>query len=326
MQSVPSTGQREFTPVSSFPLWQFLVLGALTLWLYWSTFGRLVHQWANDSDFSHGFFVPLFSGFVIWQSYGRLSRIPRRPSWTGLIPLIAGLGVLIVGRLGAELFLERSSLLLVLAGSVILFLGWDLFRAVIFPWAFLLLMIPIPAIVLNEIKFPLQLLASQVAATVLPWLGVPVLREGNIINLAAMPLEVADACSGIRSLMSLVTLAIIYGYLMEKRLWLRWLLAFAAVPITVFANDVRIVGTGLLVEYWNPAAAEGYYHSSWGVLIFVISLLTLYVLHAGICRVWPDREAQKFPVLAKETRSEAPVRTSVARFVIAAKCFLHDFP
>jgi exosortase D (VPLPA-CTERM-specific) len=315
---MPSTGRPESALVPSVASWQFLVLGALTLWLYWSTLGRLVHQWVHDPDFSHGFFVPLFSGFVIWQSYGRLARIPRRPSWIGLIPLVAGLGVLIVGRLGAEIFLERSSLLLVLAGIVILFLGLDLFRAVVFPWAFLLLMIPIPAIVLNEIKFPLQLLASQVAATVLPWLGVPVLREGNIINLAAMPLEVADACSGIRSLMSLVTLGIIYGYLMDKRLWVRWLLACAAVPITVFANDIRIVGTGLLVEYWNPEAAEGYYHTSWGVLIFVISLLTLYALHAGIRRVWPDREVQQLKLFPKEAKSGAPMKPFTFRFLAAA--------
>jgi EpsI family protein len=118
--------------------------------------------------------------------------------------------------------------------------------------------------------------------------------------------------------MSLVTLGIIYGYLMDKRLWVRWLLACAAVPITVFANDVRIVGTGLLVEYWSPDAAEGYYHSSWGVLIFVISLLALYALHAGICRVWPDGGTQKLPHLPREVSSGEPVRTSVSRFLIAA--------
>ncbi len=180
-------------------------------------------------------------------------------------------------------------MLLVLAGLIILFMGWNLFRAVLFPWAFLQLMIPIPAIVFNQITFPLQLLASQVAAAVLPLLGVPVLREGNVINLPAMPLEVAEACSGIRSLMSLVTLAIIYGYLMEKRLWVRWLLAFAAIPITVVANDVRIVGTGLLVQYWDPAAAEGYFHASWGWIIFVVSLVMLYAFHQLVRIMFPEK-------------------------------------
>ena len=272
------------------PLWQLGVLAALSVWLYSATVRHLVGQWWHDPNFSHGFFVPLFSAFVIWQERNRLAQIVPRPSWSGVIPLLAGLTMAIVGRLGAEIFLDRSSMLVVLAGVVILFLGWDLFRALLFPWAFLLLMIPIPAIVLNQITFPLQLLASRVAAAILPVLGVPVLREGNVMNLAAMPLEVAVACSGIRSLMSLVTLAIIYGYLLEKRLWVRWFLAVAAIPITVAANDVRIVGTGLLVQYWNPEAAEGYFHASWGLIIFVISLLMLYGLHALIRFVFPEKD------------------------------------
>ena len=272
---------------SSLP-WQLGILGTLSLWLYWPTLTHLVGQWWHDPNFSHGFFVPLFSGFVIWQERARLARILPRPSWSAVLVLIMGLAVLVIGRLGAELFLDRSSMLLVLASVVILFGGWPLFRAVLFPWAFLLLMIPIPSIVFNQITFPLQLLASQVAAAVLPVLGVPVLREGNVINLPAMPLEVAEACSGIRSLMSLVALAIIYGYLTEKRLWVRWLLAIAAVPITVFANDVRIVGTGLLVQYWDPEAAEGYFHASWGWIIFVVSLFMLYALHALVRLVFPE--------------------------------------
>jgi exosortase len=280
-----STGKSILTAI---PLWQGAALAAIFVWLYWSTLFHLVSQWWHDPNFSHGFFVPLFSAFVIWQERDRLVRTYPRPSWTGAIVLLAGLTVLIVGRLGAELFLERSSILLVLAGIIILFLGWNLFRGILFPWAFLLLMIPIPTIVLNQITFPLQLLASRVAATILPVLGVPVLREGNVMNLAAMPLEVAVACSGIRSLMSLVTLAIIYGYLLEKRLWVRWFLALAAVPITVAANDVRIVGTGLLVQYWNPEAAEGYFHASWGLIIFVVSLLMLYVLHGFINFLFPE--------------------------------------
>src|SRR5271165_981203 len=273
---------------AAIPLWQIGVLALFTLWLYWSTLVRLVHQWLNDPNFSHGFFVPLFSGFVLWQERGRLSRIVPRPSWIGLAVIAFALCLLTLGQLGAELFLARSSLLVLLAGLVILFLGWEFMRAAFFPWAFLLLMIPIPAIVLNQITFPLQLLASKVAATVLPLLGVPILREGNVINLPAMALEVAEACSGIRSLMSLLTLAIIYGYLTERRLWVRWLLAAASVPIAVAANSVRIIGTGLLVQYWDADKAEGYFHASWGWIIFVVSLLMLYALHALIRILRPD--------------------------------------
>jgi len=284
-----STTRRPSAFSEAVPLWQVGVLAALSFWLYWPTVAHLVGQWWNDANFSHGFFVPLFSALVLWQERDRLARIGPNPSWSGLALLLASLGLLIIGQLGAELFLARFSLMLLLAGFVVLFLGWDFFRAVSFPWAFLLLMIPIPTIVFNKITFPLQLLASKVAALVLPLLGVPILREGNVINLPAMALEVAEACSGIRSLMSLVTLAIIYSYLMEKRLWVRWLLALASVPIAVIANSVRIIGTGLLVQYWDAEKAEGYFHASWGWIIFVISLAMLYALHGLINLIWPEK-------------------------------------
>jgi exosortase len=197
--------------------------------------------------------------------------------------------VLIIGQMGAELFLARFSLVLLLASLIVLFLGWNYLRALFFPISFLLLMIPIPAILFNQITFPLQLLASKVSAAVLPLLGVPILREGNVINLPAMTLEVAEACSGIRSLMSLVTLAIIYGYLMEKRVAVRVVLALASVPIAVAANSVRIIGTGLLVQYWDPDKAEGYFHASWGWIIFVISLVMLYALHSLMRLLWREK-------------------------------------
>jgi exosortase len=264
------------------PIWQLAVLGALFLWLYWSTLGHLIAQWWRDPNFSHGFFVPLFSAFVVWQERHRLAKLRPNPSWTGLAVLALALALLLLGQLGAELFLARLSLVILLAGLVLLFLGSNFLRALLFPLAFLLLMIPIPAILFNQITFPLQIAASRVAAFVLRLLGVPVLREGNVITLPAMSLEVAEACSGIRSLMSLTTLAVIYGYLMERRIWLRVLLALASIPIAIVANSVRIIGTGLLVQYWNPDKAQGFFHASWGWIIFVLSLLLLYALHALI--------------------------------------------
>lgn len=275
------------------PYWQLAILTLLSLWLYWSTLRHLVGQWWHDPNFSHGFFVPLFSAFVLWQERGRLARIAPTPSWFGLPIVALGLCVLILGQLGAELFLARFSLLILIAGALILFFGWEFFRAVLFPWAFLLLMIPIPNIVFNQITFPLQIQASKVAASILPLFGVPILREGNVIRLPAMSLEVAEACSGIRSLMSLATLAIIYGYLAETRLWVRWLLALASVPIAIVANSVRIIGTGLLVQYWDPEKAEGYFHASWGWIIFVISLVLLFAVHRLIRLVWRERGASR---------------------------------
>jgi exosortase len=268
-----------FKPTLQARWWQAIVLLVLVGWLYFSILGRLAQQWTHDPNFSHGFFVPAFSLFVLWQERGRLSALPVKPSWTGVPIVLLALCVLVLGNLGAELFLSRTSLLVLIAGLVIFFLGWQYFRAVLFPWAFLLLMIPIPSILFNQITFPLQLLASKVASDVLPLAGVPVLREGNVIGLPLMQLEVAEACSGIRSLLSLATLTIIYGYLMETRIWIRVLLALASVPIAVAANSFRIVGTGLLVQYWDPEKAEGFFHLFSGWLIFVLSLAMLFVLH-----------------------------------------------
>jgi len=272
--------------------WQLATLSAIVLWVYWPTISHLVTQWWNDPNFSHGFFVPLFSAFVIWQERHRLAKIHLKPSWSGAVIVAIGMCTLIVGQLGAELFLARFSLLITLAGIIILFCGWELFRSILFPWMFLLLMIPIPNILFNQITFPLQILASRVSSAVLPIFGVPILREGNVIHLPVMSLEVAEACSGIRSLMSLITLAIIYGYLMEQRLWVRWVLALASVPIAVAANSIRIIGTGLLVQYWDPEKAEGYFHASWGWIIFVVSLAMLYALHRTISLIRKQKKEE----------------------------------
>ncbi len=259
--------------------WRVAVLISLTAWLYSPVLIRLGAQWLNDPNFSHGFFVPAFSLYLLWGERHQVSKLEAQPSLWGLPLILCGLVILFLGVFGAELFLSRVSLLFVIAGLVIFFQGWQIFRAVLFPWAFLLLMIPLPALVLNQITSPLQILASKVAAAILPLAGVPVLREGNVINLPAMPLEVAEACSGIRSLFSLVTLAIIYGYLMETRIWVRVALAFASIPIAIAANSSRIVGTGLLVQYWDPDKAQGFFHEFSGWLVFVVSLVMLYLVH-----------------------------------------------
>lgn len=259
--------------------WQVAVLVLLLGWLYSSILFHLAIQWSNDANFSHGFFVPAFSLFVLWRDRAKLARTPREPSSLGLLIVAFALFVLVAGVLGAELFLSRISLLLLIAGMVIYFEGWPRFRAILFPWAFLFLMIPIPAIVFNQITFPLQLLASKVAALVLPVLGVPVLREGNIIRLPALSLEVAEACSGIRSLVSLITLSIVYGYLMESRNFVRVLLALASAAIAVMANSLRVLGTGLLVQYWDPELAQGFFHAFSGALVFVVSVVMLFLFH-----------------------------------------------
>jgi len=258
---------------------RLLVLIGLILWLYAGVLGRLAHQWWTDPNFSHGFFVPIFALYVVWQKRDSLRTVPSAPTAWGLAVMLFSLGTLVLGVLGAELFLSRVSLIMLLVGLVLFLQGRGMLQALLFPLAILFLMVPIPSIILNQITFPLQMLASKLSAWILPFLGVPVLREGNVINLPAMPLEVADACSGIRSLLSLTCLAVMYGYLLEKRMGIRVILALASIPIAVAANGLRIVGTGLLVQYWDPEKAEGFFHAFSGWLIFVVSLLMLFAVH-----------------------------------------------
>jgi len=293
VQVAPFVPTREGRFWSGLPWWQGVVLLGLLVWLYAAILTRLIAQWLNDPNFSHGIFVPAFALFVLWQDRQKLKLIAPAPSWTGLPVMVVGLLMLALGVLGAELFFSRVSLLVLLAGVIILFEGWRLFRAVLFPWAFLILMIPIPTLILQKVTFPLQLLASKLASVLLPVVGVPVLREGNVIVLPSMPLEVAEACSGIRSLLSLVTLAIIYGFLMDHRKWVRVVLACSAVPIAVAANSFRIFGTGLLVQYWDPDKAEGFFHAFSGWLIFVVSLLLLFAVHRVINWVWKSEPEVK---------------------------------
>lgn len=267
-----------------------LALFALMAWLYWSVAARLVAQWWSDPNFSHGFFVPVFSGFLIWRNRDRLRAITPKPSDWGLAFVGLALFLLVIGVLGAELFLSRISLLIMLGGVTVYFLGWHFFRALLFPWALLLLMIPLPVLVMNEITVPLQFLASKIAATLLPLAGVPVFREGNIINIPAMPLEVAEACSGIRSLISLLTLAIMYGYLFERRVLVRVGLALASIPIAVAANSLRIFVTGILVQHLGPEAAAGFFHGFSGWVVFVASLLMIFALHRLVGAIPRQRE------------------------------------
>jgi len=154
--------------------------------------------------------------------------------------------------------------------------GWRFLRVLMFPLAFLLLMIPIPAIVFNQISLPLQLLASKAAEYTLQMVHIPVLREGNVIVLANTSLEVAEACSGIRSLISLVTLAIVYGYFSDARVWARTVLTLAAVPVAVVSNAARVAGTGVAAHYYGPQAAEGFFHTFSGWMLFLVAFVMLF--------------------------------------------------
>jgi exosortase len=277
--------RREAFPDGVF--WLKVVFLAILLgFLYHNIIARLVWDWWNDPNFSHGFLIPVFSAWVVWQSRKRLAVLPTDPSWFGLVIVAGALGMLIVGELGVEFFLSRCSLVFLLAGLILHFFGWRHFRALLFPWAMLFFMIPIPAIIFNQVAFPLQFLAARLASFLLSLFGVPVLREGNVIQLPTHSLEVAEACSGIRSLMSLGALAVIYGFFLDNNNFRRVLLALAAIPIAVAANGLRVMGTGLLGYYWDPEKAEGFFHTFSGWVIFLISLMLLFAFHAGLRWIW----------------------------------------
>jgi len=267
-----------------------LMIGLLLVALYYRIAIKLVVDWYNIPDYSHGFLVPLFSLFLLWDRRKKIAETPVRQSWAGLSLVVLGLIILIFGVYGVDLFTSRISFVILLTGLIWTFLGSAMLHQLRFPILILLLAIPFPEIIFNQITFPLQLLASKLASSTLPLLGVPVLQEGNVIQLPVMKLEVAEACSGIRSLMSLFTLAVFYGYFLERTTSRRVILALASIPIAVAANAIRIVGTGLCVQYWDPVKALGFFHEFSGWVMFIISLVCLYLIHRIMLLVAPYKE------------------------------------
>ena len=275
-----------FSPQNLAP---FVIIAALLIAIYFRIAIKLFVDWYNIPDYSHGFLVPLFAAFLIWDKRKTLAITRIHPSWSGISLILLAIALLILGVYGVDLFTSRFSFVVMLGGLVWTFFGRAMLRELRFPLLVLLLAIPFPAIIFNQITFPLQLMASRLASQILPLLGVPVLQEGNVIQLPIMKLEVAEACSGIRSLMSLFTLAVFYGYFLEKTTTRRVILAAASIPIAVAANVARIVGTGLCVQYWDPQKALGFFHEFSGWVMFVVSLSCLYLIHR-IMRLFPTSE------------------------------------
>jgi exosortase len=258
---------------------------------------RLVDDWIVDGNYSHGFLIIPIALYFVWERRQKLAAAPLAPSWMGLVFLGGGIAVLLAGLWGSELFLSRVSLLPVTAGIVLFLFGWAHLRILVFPIAFLLLMIPIPAIIFNQIAFPLQMFASRVGEWAISAVGIPVLREGNVLILAHTTLEVAEACSGIRSLVSLITLGIVYGYFMDQRSWVRLLLVASAVPVAILANGARVAGTGMAAHWIGKDAAEGFFHEFSGWIVFLFAFVMILAIQKFIVKVAP-KPAQPLPPAA----------------------------
>jgi exosortase len=234
-----------------------------------------VHDWSTNDNYSHGFFIPLISGYMVYALREELGRITVRPANWGFIVLLAGLGQLYVARVGSEYFLQRTSLILVLLGMVLFLWGRELTKKLLLPIGYLLFMVPLPAIIWNKIAFPMQLFSSAVTERVIQAVGLPVFREGNVLHLAQTTLEVVDACSGLRSLTTMFALAAALAWFSDFATWKKWLLFFAAAPVAIFANIVRLTATAGLASIYGEKVAQGFLHDFSGLFTFVFGLSLL---------------------------------------------------
>jgi exosortase len=305
-------------------LWKPLLIACAVAFAYAIVFPRLGLFWWTDENYSHGLLVPFIIGYILWSERGALARAPKRPApLAGLALVLIGLVMLWIGTAGAELFTQRTSLVVVVAGLVAYFWGFRLVRLVAVPLLLFLLAIPIPAIVFNKIAFPLQLFASRCAVASMQLLDIPVLREGNVIELMPLgssttkKLEVVEACSGIRSLMTLVTLAVVFAYFTYPKdegkgdgtngngarlrghfAWLKsygtWrsiILVVSAVPIAIITNAGRVSGTGILSRYYGTRVADGFFHEFSGWVVYIVAFLLLFSL-GSLLDLFGNRKAR----------------------------------
>jgi exosortase A len=263
--------------------WAILV-GCLVV-LYFRVLQGLVSDWVSMPDFSHGFLIPIVSLYFVYERRKQLSVLRPSAAWGGFGLIVFGILLFLLGNLATEFFTMRFSLLVVLGGIILFLLGKEFYKTLLFPLVFLIFMIPIPSVLMDGITFPMQLFASKVAARSLDLIGIPVLREGNIIQLANTSLEVAEACSGIRSLISLLALSVVFAYFSQKETWKRILLVLSTFPIAILANAARVTGTGILAEHYGDKVAQGFFHGFSGWILFVVAFVCLFLVGGLLTKI-----------------------------------------
>ena len=262
----------------------FLIIG-LFIWLCYPIMAFMGYLWFGETSHNNGVLIPLVSAYLVWEKRKELSEVQVSSSWMGFLSLLFGAFVFIIGILGAERFTQEISMVLLLIGIVWFNLGNRISRITVFPMLFLFLMIPPPKIFYNDLSVKLQLFSTKISMVFLHLLGVTVYNEGNVIYLPSMQLEVAEACSGIRSLFSLLTLGIIFAYIAQKRLSMRLLLVLSTVPIAILFNGLRISGTCILAQSWSPKITESFNHFMSGWIVFVFAFLAMLLMNKIIDRV-----------------------------------------
>jgi exosortase len=268
--------------------------------LYWRVLTTLADAWWTDGNYSHGFLIGPVAIYLAWERRRRLADLAQTPTRWGLVIIAGSLALLTGGILGAELFTTRISMIGTLAGIVLFLFGREHLRVLAFPLAFLILAIPLPAIIFNQIAFPLQLIASRVGESTLTTFDIPVLREGNVLILANTSLEVAEACSGIRSLVSLLTLGLVFGYFADTRGWVRSVIALSSVPVAILTNAARVAGTGIAAQRFGPAAADGFLHEFAGWTMFAAAFGLLALLQRVIVWLAPARKESSVEAVTRE--------------------------
>jgi exosortase len=256
------------------------VIGAL----YGPTLLHLFRDWWDNPDYSHGFFVPPIAAAYLWRKCQTLRDLPSKPANLGILVALFSQGVFIAGSLGADLFVERVSLLILIAGAVLYVSGWRMLSETSFVLLLLLLAIPLPGVVFNSVAGPLQLAASSVAERLLDVVGIPVLRDGNLLYLKNQSLSVTDACSGIRSLATLITGGVVVGYFLPTRRWLRPVFVLSSIPIAMGVNASRVAGTGVLVQVGGEEWASGFLHLFSGWVMFMCASCLLLLEHRLLLR------------------------------------------
>jgi exosortase len=256
-----------------------VLLSGLVLVLYGRVLEDMARQWWSDPNYGHGFLVPMFAAYIMWREHGRRRDVPIQTSNWGLPIMLSAIGLLILGTLGSEHFTARISILVLITGTIVFLAGWQALQSVAFPMAYLVLMIPLPAILYYQLTFPLQLFASRLGASGLVALGVPTIREGNLLILPNCTLEVVEACSGVRSLLSLLAAVVGYVYLAEESMWKRGILIALTVPVVIFSNGFRLVATGVLSFVYGPSVDSGWIHTALGLVFFGLAFLSILLVH-----------------------------------------------